>query len=217
MGERTLLLLKPDAVIRRRIGARVIKNLLGRFKITGFREGRMSRELAERFYQVHKGKFFYPSLVEYVTSGPVVALILEGEDVIRRVRGLLGATKPEEAKENTIRGRYGIYGGINVAHASDSPESSRRELALMREMFNLTENPAASEKAREYVARFDEPRGPDYTPELRKLSLRLAGNEGLEQEIRGELGKLLKEENPDLDREVLEMFLDVIIRNCVQK
>jgi hypothetical protein len=148
----------------------------------------------------------------------VIALILEGENVTRRVREILGATKPEEAAENTIRGRYGIYGGINVAHASDSSESSRRELSLMKEMFNITENPAAAERAREYVAQHENPSLPDYTDKLRKLSIQLAENPGLEQKIRQELRELLRKENPNLDKEVLETFLDVIIGNClVQK
>jgi nucleoside-diphosphate kinase len=216
MTEQTLLVLKPDAVVRRWVGAEVIKTLLDHgIRIRGFREGRFTRELAERFYEVHRGRFFYPSLIEYITSAPVVAMILEGEGVVKKVREILGATKPEEAEENTLRGRYGVYGGVNVAHASDSPENSRRERALMMEHFGLTPEPGAEERARSYAMRYARQDGVDNTLELRRLSMRLAEKPELEEETRRRFRSLLREENSDLDEEELERFIDVMIGNCL--
>lgn len=212
----TLLVLKPDAVVRRWVGAEVIKTLQGHgIRIRGFREGRFTRELAEKFYEVHRGRFFYPSLIEYITSAPVVAMILEGEGVVKKVRRILGATKPEEASENTIRGRYGVYGGVNVAHASDSPENSLRERRLMEEYFGLDPDPGAEEAAERYAERYTRAGGADNTLELRRLSMRLAGNPELEGETRRRFRSLLREENPEVDDETLEKFIDVMIGNCL--
>jgi nucleoside-diphosphate kinase len=216
MMEQTLIVLKPDAVVRRWVGAEVIKTLLDRgIRIRGFKEGRFSRELAEKFYEIHKGKFFYPSLIAYITSAPVVAMILEGDGVVKRVRGLLGATRPEEAEEDTIRGRYGVYGGVNVAHASDSPENSGRELGLMKEFFSLGKEPGAEKKAMTYRARYSRHKRVGQTLELRRLSLLLAENPQLEEEIRQKFRSLLREENPGIDEGVMEKFLDVMIGNCL--
>lgn len=216
MTEKTLLVLKPDAVVRRWVGAEVVKTLLdGGIKIKGFKEGRFSRELAEKFYAVHKGKFFYPSLIEYITSAPVVAMILEGEGIVKKVRGILGATKPEEADQDSIRGRYGVFGGVNVAHASDSPENSRRERALMEEFFGLTQDPGAEEEAKKYAEKYLSSKGADNTLELRRLSIALAEKPELEAEIRERFRSLLREENPELGEEALEKFLDVMIGNCL--
>lgn len=216
MTEKTLLVLKPDAVVRRWVGAEVVKALMDRgIKIKGFKEGRFSRELAEKFYAVHKGKFFYPSLIEYITSAPVVAMILEGEGIVKKVRSILGATKPEEAGPDSIRGRYGVFGGVNVAHASDSPENSRRERVLMEEFFGLSQVPEAEEEAKKYVEKYLRSRGVDNTQELRRLSIALAEKPALEAETREKFRSLLREENPELGEEVLEKFLDVMIGNCL--
>ncbi|MDN6626589.1 MAG: nucleoside-diphosphate kinase, partial [Pisciglobus halotolerans] len=88
------------------------------------------RKTAEEHYAEHKQKPFFKSLVSYLTRSPIVALILEGENVIERVRGLNGATNPEEAGDNTIRSLYGIQLSENTVHASDSSESAKREMAI---------------------------------------------------------------------------------------
>ena len=128
--ERTLVLAKPDAVQRGLIG-----EILARFerkglKVVGLRLLRVPTELAERHYAVHAGKHFYDGLVEFITSGPVAAIALEGPDAIAVVRRLVGATMPNQAEPGTIRGDLGVAGLRNLIHASDAPDTARSELEL---------------------------------------------------------------------------------------
>ena len=130
--ENTLLFIKPDGVKRKIIGE-IISMLEKNFTIGGIKMVKMSREMAEKFYEVHKGKEFFESLVDYVISGPIVAILLSGEDVISRLREIVGNTDPEKAKQGTIRRLYGIDIQKNTVHASDSPESARREIPFFFE------------------------------------------------------------------------------------
>jgi nucleoside-diphosphate kinase len=128
--EQTLVLVKPDGVQRALVG-----EIIGRFerkglKIVGLRILEVPREMAERHYAVHAGKHFYDGLVKFITSGPVVALALEGPDAIATVRRLVGRTMPNEAEPGTIRGDLGISGLRNLIHASDAPDTAESELAL---------------------------------------------------------------------------------------
>jgi nucleoside-diphosphate kinase len=128
--ERTLVLIKPDGVQRGLVG-----EIVGRFerkglKLVGLRMLDVSGELAERHYAVHAGKHFYAGLVEFITSGPVAAVALEGPDAIAVVRRLVGRTMPNEAEPGTIRGDLGISGLRNLIHASDAPETAESELAM---------------------------------------------------------------------------------------
>jgi nucleoside-diphosphate kinase len=128
--ERTLVLIKPDGVQRGLVG-----EIVGRFerkglKLVGLRMLDVSRELAERHYAVHAGKHFYAGLVEFITSGPVAAVALEGPDAIATVRRMVGRTMPNEAEPGTIRGDLGISGLRNLIHASDAPETASSELAM---------------------------------------------------------------------------------------
>ena len=128
--ERTLVLAKPDAVQRGLIG-----EIIGRFerkglKVVGLRLLSVPREMAEEHYAVHAGKHFYSGLVEFITSGPVAAVALEGPDAIAVVRRLVGKTMPNEAEPGTIRGDLGVSGLRNLIHASDAPETAESELRL---------------------------------------------------------------------------------------
>ncbi len=130
MQQRTLVLAKPDAVQRGLIG-----EIIGRFerkglKVVGLRLLAVPREMAEEHYAVHAGKHFYGGLVEFITSGPVAALALEGPDAIAVVRKMVGRTMPNEAEPGTIRGDLGVSGLRNLIHASDAPETAEAELAL---------------------------------------------------------------------------------------
>jgi nucleoside-diphosphate kinase len=129
MMQRTLVLLKPDAVERALVG-----RILARFEAKGLRLAglkllRISPELAERHYAVHRGKPFYPGLVRFITSGPVVAACLEGRKAIESVRRLTGKTDSAEAEAGSIRGDLASSNRFNLVHASDSPESAAQELA----------------------------------------------------------------------------------------
>lgn len=128
--ERTLILVKPDGVQRGLIG-----EIVGRFerrglKLAGMKFIQMSRELAERHYAVHKGRPFYDDLVNYITSGPVVAMAWEGKEAIKAARNTIGATSPAEAAAGTIRGDLGMEIGRNLVHGSDSPENGQKEVNL---------------------------------------------------------------------------------------
>ena len=128
--ERTLIILKPDAVQRRLVG-RIIERLEAKgFAIVGMKFMRISRELAERHYAPHKGKPFYPGLIDYITSGPVVVMVMQGRRCIDIARTLMGATFGYEAAPGTIRGDFGASRTFNLVHGSDSPETAATEIAL---------------------------------------------------------------------------------------
>ena len=128
--DRTLVLLKPDAVQRGLVG-NIIARLEARgLKIVGLRLLQVDRPLAERHYAVHQGKPFYQGLVDFITSGPVVVLALEGRNAVDVVRSTMGATDAAKAAPGTIRGDLGIDLGHNLIHGSDSPETAAHELSL---------------------------------------------------------------------------------------
>jgi nucleoside-diphosphate kinase len=128
--EKMLVLIKPDGVARGLIG-----RLLSRIEEKGFVVGAMKmlqpdRRLAEELYLPHKGKGFYEPLVAYITSGPIVALVLSGENLITQVRSMMGATDPSKAAPGSIRGDFCVRIEHNIIHGSDSPESAEREIAV---------------------------------------------------------------------------------------
>ncbi len=131
--ERTLVILKPDAVVRGLMGE-VISRLERRgLKIVGMKMIWVDRELAERHYEEHRGKPFFPGLIDYITKAPSVVMVVEGKYAISVVRKMCGATDPKDAEPGSIRGDYGLDIGnsmYNVVHASDSPESAEREINL---------------------------------------------------------------------------------------
>jgi len=128
--ERTLVLLKPDAVQRRLMG-RIISRIEEKgLKIVAMKMMQVTRELAERHYAEHKEKPFFGELVSFITSGPVVAMVVEGPSAIEVVRKMMGNTNPLEAAPGTIRGDYGLSITMNLIHGSDSPETSAREIPI---------------------------------------------------------------------------------------
>ncbi len=128
--ERTLILVKPDGVQRGLIGPILARFEQRGLKIVGMKLMRVSRTLAEQHYAEHAEKPFYPSLIAFITSGPVVAAVLEGPSAIATVRAMLGKTNPLEAAPGTIRGDFGVETERNLVHASDGPASAAREVAL---------------------------------------------------------------------------------------
>jgi nucleoside-diphosphate kinase len=128
--DRTLILVKPDAFARNLTG-----EILARFerkglRIVAMRLLTMDRALAEQHYAEHVGKGFFEELVTFITSGPLVALVLEGQEAVTSARQVIGATNPLEAAPGSIRGDFAIAVGQNMVHGSDSPESAQREVAL---------------------------------------------------------------------------------------
>ncbi|NJL37926.1 MAG: nucleoside-diphosphate kinase [Leptolyngbyaceae cyanobacterium RM2_2_4] len=128
--ERTFLAIKPDGVQRGLIGEIIRRYETKGFTLVGLKLMNVSRELAEKHYGVHKEKPFFPGLVEFITSGPVVAMVWEGEGVIASARKIIGATNPLNAEPGTIRGDYGVSIGRNIIHGSDAPETAQSEIAL---------------------------------------------------------------------------------------
>lgn len=129
MTQRTLSIIKPDAVRAGNAG-QIITELENNFKIVAMRKLQLTRAQAAAFYAVHAGKPFYDGLVEFMTSGPIVAICLEGEDVIARYRQLMGATDPAQAAEGTLRKRFATSKGNNAVHGSDAPETAAVEVAF---------------------------------------------------------------------------------------
>jgi nucleoside-diphosphate kinase len=126
--EKTLSIIKPDGVAKQLIGE-VIKTFQDSgFRIAGLKMKQLSRSEAEGFYYVHKERPFFGELVDFMISGPVVLMVLEGEDVIRRNREIMGATDPAEAAEGTLRKKWADSKQNNIVHGSDSPESARFEI-----------------------------------------------------------------------------------------
>ncbi len=128
--ERTLIILKPDTIQRRLIG-RIVQRFEDKGLIlAGMKLMQISRELAERHYAPHKEKPFYPGLMEYITSGPVVVMVLQGDRCIDIARTLMGKTFGYEAQPGTIRGDFGASRSYNLVHGSDAPESAASEISL---------------------------------------------------------------------------------------
>ena len=128
--ERTLIIIKPDATKRRLVG-RIIQRFEDKgLVIVGMKLMAISRELAERHYAPHKGKPFYAGLIDYITAGPVVVMVLQGRRCIEMARTLMGKTAGFEAEPGTIRGDFGADQTFNLVHGSDSPETAAAEIAL---------------------------------------------------------------------------------------
>jgi nucleoside-diphosphate kinase len=128
--ERTLVIVKPDGVQRGLIGP-----ILGRLERRGLRFAalklmQITPELAERHYAEHKGKSFYPGLIEFITSGPAVVAVIEGRNAIEIVRKTMGVTNPAQAEPGTIRADFGLETGRNLVHGSDGPDTAAREIPL---------------------------------------------------------------------------------------
>jgi len=128
--ERTFVMVKPNGVARGLVG-----DIVARFEqrgliLRGLKLLRVDEELAGRHYAEHVDKPFYPALLQFITSGPVVAMVLEGPEVVRVVRTMMGPTDPFDAPPGTIRGDFGLDVTANVVHGSDGPESAAREIAL---------------------------------------------------------------------------------------
>ncbi len=130
MSERTLILVKPDGM-QRGLAGEIISRLEARgLRIVGLRMLRVDEALAKRHYAEHEGKPFYDGLIDYITSSPIIAAVLEGTRAIEVVRKTMGATNPADAEPGTIRGDLSVELGRNLIHGSDGPDSAAREIAL---------------------------------------------------------------------------------------
>jgi nucleoside-diphosphate kinase len=128
--EKTFVMIKPDAVQRGFIGEIINRFEKKGLKIVAMKFISVSKELAEKHYGIHKGKPFFKPTVDYITSSPVVAIVLEGINAINMVRNMMGKTNPQEAQMGSIRGDYGQFIGRNIVHGSDGPDTAEFEINL---------------------------------------------------------------------------------------
>jgi nucleoside-diphosphate kinase len=128
--ERTLILVKPDAFARNLTGEIIARFARKGLTLAALKQMTMSRELAEQHYAEHAGKGFFEELVEFITSGPLVAMVLVGDSAIEAARQVIGATNPLQANTGSIRGDFATAVGQNMVHGSDAPESAAREIGL---------------------------------------------------------------------------------------
>lgn len=141
--EKTLIILKPDTLQRGLTGRIITRFEEKGFQILAMKMMQVPRELAEKHYAVHKEKPFYPRLVSYITSSPVLVMVLQAVNAIAVSRKMMGATFGSKAEPGTIRGDFGISDGFNLVHASDSPEAAKAELALFFRSDEILEYPMA--------------------------------------------------------------------------
>jgi nucleoside-diphosphate kinase len=144
--ERTFVIIKPDAVQRGLIGKIITRFEEKGIKIVAMKLVSVSKELAEKHYGIHIGKTFFESTVKYITSSPVVAIVLEGNNAIDMVRGMMGKTDPQKADVGTIRGDYGQFIGRNIVHGSDSKENAEFEINLWFKPEEISDYTCINEK-----------------------------------------------------------------------
>ncbi len=143
--ERSFVMVKPDAVKRRLIGEIISRLEKVGLRIVAMRMLQLTKDMAEEHYAIHKDKPFFDGLVKFITSGPVVAMVVEGKDAVKRVRKLAGATKPMEAEVGTMRGDLAMEIGRNVVHAADSPENAKIEYSIYFKASDFVKNPMLDE------------------------------------------------------------------------
>jgi nucleoside-diphosphate kinase len=145
MIEKTFVMVKPDGVQRGLVG-RIVQRFEDRgLKVCAMKMMRIPKELAERHYEEHKGKGFYDPLLSYITSGPAVCMVLEGENAVAAARSMMGKTNPQDAAPGTIRGDFSQVTGRNIVHGSDSSESAKREIKLFFNDYELQKYDQADE------------------------------------------------------------------------
>ncbi|WP_080845450.1 nucleoside-diphosphate kinase [Cytobacillus gottheilii] len=137
--QKTFLMVKPDGVQRNLIGEIVSRFEKKGFQLAGAKLMSIPKELAEEHYGEHKERPFFGELVDFITSGPVFAMVWEGENVIATARQMMGSTNPKDAVPGTVRGDFGVIVGKNIIHGSDSPESAEREIGLFFKQEELVE------------------------------------------------------------------------------
>lgn len=128
--ERSFIMIKPDGVQRHLVGEVIHRFEAKGFTLVGLKMMKVPRELAEKHYDVHKGKPFFSGLIDFITSAPVVAMVWEGENVVTSARKIIGATNPISADPGSIRGDFGVSIGRNLIHGSDAIETAQREIVL---------------------------------------------------------------------------------------
>ncbi|MFW9833688.1 MAG: nucleoside-diphosphate kinase [Candidatus Thorarchaeota archaeon] len=208
--ERSFVIIKPDGTARRRVSALVLKALMDRgYKITAFREMKVPESLAKLHYAVHREKPFFSWLVDFISSAPVLAMIFEADDVIQGVRDALGATFVQKADPSSLRGKYGIWAGVNIAHASDAPETASKEIELWTTEGGLEESSDAEDKARAYIDQYISGDA-DYTMEIRTVVKNAIENKDTSDSVLESLIGLLEKDAKGITKEEITALASVI-------
>jgi nucleoside-diphosphate kinase len=179
------------------------------YKIRAFQEMKVSESLAKLHYAVHKEKSFFSWLVDFISSAPVLVMIFEADDVIQGVRDALGATFVQKADPLSLRGKYGIWAGVNIAHASDAPETATKEIELWTGEGGLKESSDAEEQAKAYVEQYDSG-DTDYTMEIRDVVKNAIENHDISDNVLESLVRLLGKDSKDITHEEITALASVI-------
>jgi nucleoside-diphosphate kinase len=179
------------------------------YKIRAFREMKVSESLAKLHYAVHEEKPFFSWLVDFISSAPVLALIFEADDVIQGVRDALGATFVQKADPLSLRGKYGIWAGVNIAHASDAPETAIKEIELWSNEGGLEESPDAEGLAKAYIERYSSGDA-DYTMKIRDTVKDAIENRDISDKVLDSLSELLGMDAKGISPEEISALASVI-------
>ncbi len=208
--ERSFVIIKPDGTARRRVSALVLKALMDRgYKIRAFREMKVPESLAKLHYAVHEEKPYFSWLVDFISSAPVLALIFEADDVIQGVRDALGATFVQKADPLSLRGKYGIWAGVNIAHASDAPETATKEIELWSNEGGIEESPDAEGLAKAYIERYSSG-DTDYTMKIRDVVKNAIENRDTSDKVLDSLTELLGMDAKGISPEEISVLASVI-------
>ncbi|MBD3405760.1 MAG: hypothetical protein GF411_06475 [Candidatus Lokiarchaeota archaeon] len=208
--EKSFVILKPDGTCRRTVSAIVLKALIDMgYSVKAFQEIQVSKALAEQHYGVHKEKPFFPWLVQFITASPVLAIIFEGPNVIQGIRNALGATFVQKASDESLRGRYGIWAGINLAHASDGIETATQETDLWTGQSDLAISEDAKERASQYVDRYIGG-AIDYTMEIRNVVRGAIKAHDTSDDVMKQLIDLLGKDASGIDQKSIQNLAEAI-------
>lgn len=208
--ERSFVIIKPDGTARRRVSALVLKALLDQgYRLVAFQEMKVPESLAKLHYAVHKEKPFFPWLVDFISSAPVLTMIFESDDVIQGVRDALGATFVQKASPESLRGKYGIWAGINIAHASDAPETAADEMKLWTTEGGLKESSDAEVHALAYIQKHINSDA-DYTMNLRSVVKDAIENRDTSNEVLNSLKELFAKDAVGIEKEDTDTLAKVV-------
>ena len=208
--ERSFVIIKPDGTARRRVSALVLEALLNEgLNIVAFNEMKVPESLAKMHYDVHKEKPFFPWLVDFISSAPVLTMIFEADNAIQKIRDALGATFVQKAAPDALRGKYGIWAGINIAHASDAHETAAKEIELWKTNGGLEESVDAAEKAQSYIAKYSGGDA-DYTMEIREVVKNAIENRDISDSVLQGLTDLLGKDAEGISTDEVATLAKVI-------
>ena len=208
--ERSFVIIKPDGTARRRVSALVLEALLNEgLNIVAFNEMKVPESLAKMHYDVHKEKPFFPWLVDFISSAPVLTMIFEADNAIQKIRDALGATFVQKAAPDALRGKYGIWAGVNIAHASDAPETAAKEIELWKTNGGLEESADAAEKAQSYITKYSGGDA-DYTMEIREVVKNAIENHDISDSVLQGLTDLLGKDAEGISTDEIATLAKVI-------